>query len=93
MKVVFDVKNVKSTEPIKNDSVLLYDATNKNWYVTSKELLLHDFYQKSNDAIKLYSDKYAELEKKFIEFQQKFAEQYKQIVELNKLLVSEQGRK
>lgn len=86
MKVVLDVKNVKSIEPIKKDSILLYDATDKKWYITDKSELLHDFYKKSNDAIKLYNEKYVELEGKMNRFQQTFAEQYKQIVELVKLL-------
>jgi len=93
MKVILDVKNMKSTEPIGETSIILYDATDKNWYITSKDTLLKEFYDKSNAAIKLYSEKYLDLENRFNLFQSTFSEQYKQIVELVKILAKEQERK
>lgn len=93
MKVVFDVKNVHPTGKIEKDSILLYNAVNKNWYITSKKDLLEDFYKKHDEVIEFYTNKINELEQNFGDFQKRFAEQYSQIVELMKLLTEQEGKK
>lgn len=79
-RVVLNLKTGYSMNGIKNGDIIVYDATKKDWYITTPETFFAEYDEKFAKCIKRYDEQVESLQKKIQDLQTQmdnFLELYK----------------
>lgn len=84
MKINLEVKNPgKALRPSKND-IILYDG--KQWYVTTKEELFREFYNRLEAKEKQVDHKLRECDDKIVEMNEQRRKNAEQIIQFGEII-------
>jgi len=92
MKVIFDVKGAKAAERPSEDSILVFDASDKMWYITTKSDLLSEFNKMHEETIHNYDEKLANLEAKWQKFMKDYTEQNSKLIPVLQSILEKEGK-
>lgn len=79
-RVVLNLKTGYSMNGIKNGDIIVYDATKKEWYITTPEMFFAEYDEKFEKCIKRYDEQVESLQKEIQDLQTRmdnFLELYK----------------
>lgn len=79
-KVIIELMNGNKIECIKDGNIIVYDAKNKGFYITTSESFFAKYDQKFQECIKRYDEQVADLESQIKDLQEQmnsFLEIYK----------------
>lgn len=92
MKVVLNIKNLNMNDPLTNNSVILYDASDKKWYITDKSDLTYEINLKVEKSIKELEEKTKELEAKWKNFMFNYTEQNSKLIPILETIMNKETK-
>jgi len=92
MKVVLNIKNLNMNDPLTNNSVILYDASDKKWYITDKSDLIYEINLKVEKSIKELEEKTQELETKWKNFMFNYTEQNSKLIPILETIMNKETK-